>query len=88
MNDKQLGPLHHADVSLIQRDIAWHIQANDLLRTQHAAIERKDALLRQSREVLKEIRVNSADYDFGPAYEGTKRRQYEVLIAIKQELAK
>ena len=63
-------------------------QAAALLRTQRAALERKNALLGQVREVLRELRVNPEGYDFGPAYEGAIRRRHEVLIAIKQELAK
>lgn len=62
---------------------ALSVNAHDDYR----AIERKDALLRRAREALGETRVNPEDYDFGPAYEGAKRRRHEVLMAIKQELS-
>ena len=60
----------------------------ELERTQHTDLERKDALLKQAREVLWETRVNPEDYDFGPAYEGAKRHRHEVLKTITKELAK
>lgn len=88
MTDKQPEALRLADALDLGHPLAEEAQqAAALLRTQHAAIERKDALLGQVREVLREIRVNSEDYDFGPAYEGARRRRYEVLIAIKKELS-
>lgn len=39
-----------------------------------------------AEESLREIHVNSADYDFGPAYEGARNRKLEALRALKEAL--
>lgn len=53
-------------------DTATREQASEMLRTQHAAIERKDALLRQALKAMKAF-----DYE----------KRLAAIAAIKQELS-
>lgn len=52
MTDKQPEALRLADWLEPRAESIEHINAASLLRTQHAAIERKDALLRQALEAI------------------------------------
>ena len=59
MTDKQPEALRLADWLEPRAESIEHINTAALLRTQHAAIERKDALLRQALGALREY----AEYD-------------------------
>lgn len=54
MNDKQPDALPLADeVDEVAKTFPDMAEVSDCIRTQHAAIERKDALLRQALEALR-----------------------------------
>lgn len=83
MTDKQTDPLFLADqceamAAIWANEVETRLQAAALLRTQHAAIERKDALLRQClKHVASNISMTS---------DGTEAE--DLYDAIQQELSK
>lgn len=44
------------------------------------------SVMQQALEVLEEITVNAGGYDFGPAYEGAKKRHKKAITALRKAL--
>lgn len=45
------------------------------------------SVLKTALEALEETTVNPGDYDFGPSFEGAKKRQKKAITALRKALA-
>lgn len=88
MTDKQPDALRLADglEKVIQglNPTRLEMQIAALLRTQHAAIERKDALLRQALETLYEVPMHTSASTWTPSMTDDLK---ELCLTINSELS-
>lgn len=83
MTDKQPKALELADTL----DAAGLPRCGAILRTQHAAIERKDALLRRALKALVQSTTHVPYEGFGMAHREAERQHSAAIDAITKELS-